>query len=170
MLLILNSANPLSYNTSGNTISWYEQYLTTQLNSLIHDYYGTSSSTTISDYPSHTWLKSEIRISEAEDKITLWSDDLATNYGSHATTNTKDSGDYWGFFAAYSKGQVDWILIRKYASPDPTFSSIGTEETVTCGTPSANLIVLEILSEQLSRPYPYYIDIDTLSKLLDNFK
>ena len=127
--MLLNSPNPLSTYT-GNSICWYEYYKTTPLNEIVHDYNGTSTYSTISAYPSHTWLKSEVRISEAEDKITLWSDDLTTNYGSHTTTNTKDGGDYWGFLTSYSKGQVDWILIRKYASPEPTFSSIGTEEVL----------------------------------------
>ncbi len=62
----------------------------------------------------------------------------------------------------------DNFYVRKYISPVPTFSAIGTEETETCNAPSANLIVLEIISNQLLRPYPSYIDLDAISKLLDN--
>ena len=64
----------------------------------------------------------------------------------------------------------DRILAHKYSSPEPAWSTTGTEEVFTCNTPSANLIVLEILSIQLSRQYPSYIDIDTISKFLNNYR
>lgn len=71
--------------------------------------------------------------------------------------------------ATYSTFNHLWTLVRKYISPEPTFSTIGTEETLTCGTPSANLVVLEIVSNQLLRQYPSYVDLDAISKLLDNY-
>ena len=63
---------------------------------------------------------------------------------------------------------MSWLFSRKYASPEPTISNIGTEETQTCNTPSANLIVLELISNQLLRQYPSYIDLAAISNLLDS--
>ena len=70
--------------------------------------------------------------------------------------------------SAYTTG-FDSVHNSKYASPEPTLSAPGTEETQTCGTPSANLIVLEIVSNQLLRQYPSYIDMEAISKLLDSY-
>jgi len=57
--------------------------------------------------------------------------------------------------------------IAKYASTPPTVSSPGTEEAMPCNTPSANLVVLEIVSSQLLRQYPSYIDIYAISRLIE---
>jgi|SRR3990167_1854175 len=75
----------------------------------------------------------------------------------------------YGDTANGASGWITDIRIRKYTSPEPTYGPWGIEELSGCATPSANLIVLEILSEQLSRQYPSYIDLDVISKLLDNF-
>jgi hypothetical protein len=102
-----------------------------------------------------------------------WYEDTTEKTGSPFTTsnNIATANLVIVYYVGYvSTLYVDWVFVRKFASPEPIFSTIGTEETVTCGTPSANLIVLEILSEQLSRPYPSYVDIDIISKMLDSYK
>ncbi len=125
-------------------------------------------------------LRSYVSGGTSYDNINIYSNaDRTTNVGSASNTHTPftpsvfDCPNYVHYDPAnnnyYTSFYVDNIRIRKYVSPDPTFSSLGTEETETCGTPSANMIVLEILSEQLSKPYPSYIDLETMSKLLDNF-
>lgn len=102
-----------------------------------------------------TVFKTEELVNGNSDTHTVANSSTAINFGDnqpHASHTT----------------YVDNVFVRKYASPEPTFS-IGTEETL-CGTPSANLIVLEIVSNQLLRQYPSYIDIDTISKLIDNYR
>ena len=119
LAILLNSPSTLS-RSSGNTIMWHEESAGSQRNRLLHDVYATVSYTEISDYQSHTWLYSEVQITDAEDKITLWSDDKETNYGNHTTSNTKDGGDFWGVYSGYSKGEIDYIFIRKYTTIEPT--------------------------------------------------
>ena len=47
-------------------------------------------------------------------------------------SNSSGTGHYYGIgvWASDADMEIDWIFIRKYASPDPTFSSIGTEEVL----------------------------------------
>lgn len=71
-------------------------------------------------------------------------------------------------WAGVGSAYIDNLFIRNYTSLEPT-PSLGIEEVQTCGTPSANLIVLEILSNQLSRTYPNYIDIDAISNIIDSY-
>ncbi len=125
-------------------------------------------------------LRSYVSGGTSNDSINIYSNSArTTNVGSATNTHTPftpsvfDCPNYVHYDPAnnnyYTSFYVDNIRIRKYVSPDPTFSSLGTEETQTCGTPSANLIVLETLLDQLSKPYPSYIDIEIISKLLDEF-
>jgi hypothetical protein len=68
--------------------------------------------------------------------------------------------------SAYALG-FDTEHNRAYAPTESISSVSGTEELQACSTPSANLIVLEIISNQLSRQYPSYVDIDIISRLID---
>ncbi len=90
--------------------------------------------------------------------------------GAGITTNLPNEAMGLALDINNGAAEQEWSFVRKYASSEPTFSTIGTEETYTCGTPSANLVVLEIVSNQLLRQYPSYIDIDAISKLIDNYR
>lgn len=122
----------------------------------------------------NTWYILEIII----DDVTVnyiskaYTDDRTITATTSYSTKGSGTGNTFGFLApAYEYQDIDWIFVRKYTSPEPTFLLIGTEEiSGGCGTPSANLIVLEIVSNQLLRQYPSYLDIDAISKLIDNYR
>jgi hypothetical protein len=100
----------------------------------------------------------------------------ASTTGTDGTANTGGGGGAASNHSSSSQfghGGSGIVIIRyinrTIASPEPTFSTIDTEETLTCNAPSANLVVLEIVSNQLLRQYPSYIDLEAISKLLDSY-
>jgi hypothetical protein len=84
------------------------------------------------------------------------------------TTNIPTVALQAAFYAKYNTNslKIDYVFVRKYTTSVPTTSS-GIEEAQ-CSTPSANLIVLEIVSNQLLRQYPSYIDIDAISNIINS--
>ncbi len=163
-----------------DAIAWARPQITSRLDNGV----GTVLATSPSHVPDNNYHIVTINIYNGSIKYYLDST-LMTS----ATDNTYNATNYppnrfYIFF--YQQGArasyYDNIIIRNYASPEPTFSSLGEEystlpcntiiieEARACSAPSANLIVLNIMLEelsiQLSRPYPSYIDKDTISMLL----
>ncbi len=133
--------------------------------------YYTSNNAVSTTYPKTTSLTSFTRVKIIPDGTTVrfYESGILTLT---ATTNIPDvpMGISAGIANPGAGVSIDFVFIHKYANPEPTFSATGAEETETCNYPSCNLIVLEtlsdILSKQLSKQYPEYIDIDTISKLI----
>jgi hypothetical protein len=105
-----------------------------------------------------SWGDSAAKMFEDGNEKTVSGFPSQTSFYIHFGSNPTDP-------AGNAQVNVYNIFVRKYASPEPTYTT-GTEETLTCNAPSANLIVLEMVSNQLLRQYPSYIDLNAISKLI----
>lgn len=62
---------------------------------------------------------------------------------------------------------VDWLYVKKYVSSEPTAGTPGTEESLSCGPPSCNLIILSGVYEMLINTPPGHLELDKLSDYVD---
>lgn len=79
------------------------------------------------------WYKVKITIANASSAI-LWTE----GYGSDLSATTNVPDEIMGLAMQFTSGtgEQDWSFTRKYNSPEPVFSSAGSEESADCTTPT----------------------------------
>lgn len=77
---------------------------------------------------SNTYFIMQLTIKTASDTRTILNLDRSAVYTPYNVADfTSNLQNYFGF-VSYDGGVTDWLLVRKYNSPEPAFSSAGSEE------------------------------------------
>jgi len=84
----------------------------------------------------NTWYIGDLQIKSGANIATIYSDNRASLLASKTNTaNSAGTGHYFGFvmYASDSDMDVDWIFVRKYASPEPVVFMGQNEGSYTVG-------------------------------------
>jgi len=122
IFLLLNGNSTLKYDEAYEPC-YYQSY------SRIYSDYNVPS-WSVSDFDLSAWYYGEIKFQTSGTNVThaeLYYDNNKTHIGNHSMDGNLDhQGHYFGFLAIYAFFSVDYVFMRKYQLPEPTYA-FGTE-------------------------------------------
>ena len=122
IFLLLNGNSTLKYDEAYEPC-YYQSY------SRIYSDYNVPS-WSVSEFDLSAWYYGEIKFQTSGTNVThaeLYYDNNKTHIGNHSMDGNLDhQGHYFGFLAIYAFFSVDYVFMRKYQLPEPTYA-FGTE-------------------------------------------
>jgi len=147
--VVESKVNTEGYGSYGGGIIWYDKGTNTNTNcehafadsdslNLRHedsggsytDYQGTSYSS-----EENTWYVRNLILTSTQVISKTWTDNRNQNLGGYTLDNSANTGskniglDHYVSGTSGTWAYFDWVFVRKYADPEPTVSSFGSEET-----------------------------------------